>query len=326
MKKLLPIFIILCLLASCISEWDKALDKKSFSHKLIKKPHNVQKSQIIADFYSYNNNFELSIKWEKLNKTLKQYVQSDSATQVNWYLRFFEQTKPIAFPENMKHTQYFNEKFFSSTHHLQLFLKSTTLTNPILEKEMVIPFSLFSDFKKGNHSIIIELFATAVYKSDSSIKEIPISALTVRWKVDLEVPEIYQTTFYLKEILLQNDEKFSPKRMDFSFREGLPDIYWTIYIPAKNKKDFSNFYWRSKEATYAYDYLYSDTVYVYHYSPNDKLIIGVYDRDDFSNDDFIGNWFGSVQQLISDTFISLSFNHITSFKVKAQNVGCINCL
>jgi hypothetical protein len=175
---------------------------------------------------------------------------------------------------------------------------------------------------------VIELFAGISDSTDSlanytEVREIP--DFKFRWLVEIEMPPIYHTQITSNEILLQDDEKFSPRGMDFSFREGLPDIYWIINYPIDNQKHTGPLYWRSREAKYAVAYTYPDTIDFLHYSKKDRLFIGVYDRDDFSKDDFIGDWYGHFLTLYCDTFKSLSFDHITSFKIKATLKSCVNC-
>jgi hypothetical protein len=112
--------------------------------------------------------------------------------------------------------------------------------------------------------------------------------------------------------------------MDFSFRAGLPDIYWTVYFPAEGEDDFEYLYWRSYEATYATEYNSNDTVWLYHFSPEDDLKIGVYDRDDLSGDDYLGDWFGSLEKLGGGKFTEFDFDHVRRFGIKTESFGCIN--
>jgi hypothetical protein len=60
------------------------------------------------------------------------------------------------------------------------------------------------------------------------------------------------------------------------------------------------------------------------YHPKINLKIGVYDRDDLSRDDFLGDWFGSIKELESDSIKTLHFDNLKWFKIKAKQQGCIN--
>jgi hypothetical protein len=185
--------------------------------------------------------------------------------------------------------------------------------------------------KAGNHNIEGELYVKKFYGShyDKDSKEttdLEMECNSISGKVNfkIQVPEIYLTTIYGNGLELRNDETFTPRGMDFSFREGYPDIYWEIFYPAYSESDFSFPYWRSREATYSTGYSDNDTVYLYHFSADEKFKLGVYDRDDLSGDDYLGDWFGTIKGLESNTYKILKFDNLQWFKIKVKQEGCIN--
>jgi hypothetical protein len=325
MKKFFMFIFILFLFQSCISEWDKALDEKTLDYKWINKSSWCNKNNTEIKILDEVQKLHIFIKiydWEKL---MKDSIHLDSISEIKYYLRFFVDGKVATLPQELiKSYSYKTYKGKSNSLIIPLEIKTRAAND---EMEAYIPYLALKSVKKGKQHLYCELFAVkqSQFATDSPVVQKAIPQIKGRWDMQINMPEIYKTVIYSAGIFLENDKKFTPVGMDFSiFGSGLPDIYWTIFIPAHDSTDFSNFLWRSGEATNSYNYTDSDTVSVLHFSPKDGLIIGVYDRDDFSRDDFIGDWFGKISDITSDTFKSLAFDHITSFKIKAVQKGCVN--
>lgn len=344
MKLKLPFLLLLALISSCINEWDKELEKVKLKHTLINKHKNINKNEIEINIYQHPNKLEINFNLGPFKNF------STNTLFFDWYIRFFYNKRFITFPI------YFNTKFYNNENYkgkgqtIQFLVSANKKLTEQTTCTIEIPLYLFHEIKRGKQVIVAELFAKYKAHPDSSYMNefysdaIDISRkkrlenhdsvytnnpspnLSFRWLFEIDMPPIKRTQIVMKEIILQDDKNFSPRGMDFSFRDGLPDIYWTISYPVETFDDIKNLYWKSREAKYAYNYQYIDTIEILHLSKKDKLIFGVYDRDDFSRDDFIGDWYGHLLTLYSDTFKSLSFDYITSFKIKAKYKGCINCL
>ncbi|HOU98079.1 MAG TPA: hypothetical protein PLP65_04465 [Bacteroidales bacterium] len=323
MKNLLFIIVLFLLLHSCISEWDKALDKKNLKNTWLYNKGWLNKNNCKFDPFIYNSNFEINVELKGTRRLWEDSLLDDSVSNIKLYFRFYNAKGdiikvPAAFVANNLFKKYCGKGNF-----LQVPIE-VNFQNAFIKTQVTIPFILFKDMPSGENIIYVELYGTKYYQKEQFSEEVLVNGLKARWKLTFTMPEVYETILYTGGIFLQNDDKFSPVGMDFSFRLGLPDIYWTVFVPAKNKEDFSNYYWRSGEATYSMNYIDSDTVAIYTLSPKEKFIIGVYDRDDFSHDDFIGDWFGKLNELYSDTFKSIKFDHIDKLMIKATFNGCIN--
>lgn len=323
MKNLLFIFVSTLLFHSCISEWDKALDKENLPNTWVYNKAWLNKNNCKIDPSIYKSNFEINLEIKGTKRFWEDSLLDDSISNVKLYFRFYNAKGeiikvPTTFVKNSLYKKYCGKGNFLKI-PIDAYFQHT-----LINTQVNIPFILFKDLPSGENTIYLELFGTKYYQNELLSEEIIVNGLKARWKLTFSMPEIYETILYTGGIFLQNDDNFSPVGMDFSFKLGLPDIYWTIFVPAKNKEDYSNYYWRSGEATYSINYTDSDTVAIYTLNPKEKIIIGVYDRDDFSRDDFIGDWFGKLNELYSDTFKLLKFDHIETFKIKAKLNGCIN--
>ncbi len=324
MKHVLFFFMLVLLFSSCIEEWDKELSTKDLKTKLIYKHPSISKSKVKCYASVFDNKLQIKFKL----KPFDHLQLPERVLYYNWYLRFFYDGQVVRFPELLKQSTMYQKTILGRGNSLQYIVSTLNTLGNAYEFEMELPLMMLSQIKKGNSSFVIELFAGISDTKNSlanytEVLEIP--NFKFRWLVEIQMPPIYHTQITTHEIVLQDDEEFSPRGMDISLREGLPDIYWTINYPIDNKKHTGPLYWRSREAKYAVAYTYPDTIDFLHYSKKDRLFIGVYDRDDFSKDDFIGDWYGHFLTLYSDTFKSLSFDHITSFKIKATLKRCVNC-
>ncbi|NSW46331.1 MAG: hypothetical protein HPY79_11010 [Bacteroidales bacterium] len=322
MKRIITIFIVALTFYACIEEWDKALDKKVLINTWVYSNNWINENNSKLEPSVLNSNLEIEWTYKDFNK-LKDSILKDTNNDIQFYLRFFDEKGHIIMVPNVFQVNPVFNKYKASENYLMVRMDPTQ-KEPILRCKTKIPFILLSQLYAGNNKLFIELLAYEMMNQDSIVIKMPIHKIKARWQVFFEMPEINEIYIYTAGIYLQNDEKFSPVGMDFSFREGLPDIYWTIFANANDKNDFSNYYWRSNEVTYAYNYTDSDTVVLYTTSPNEKVILGVYDRDDFSHDDFIGDWFGKISDLFSNDYKVLTFDHIHKFYIKAKFNGCIN--
>ncbi|MCX7861905.1 MAG: hypothetical protein N2449_02800 [Bacteroidales bacterium] len=321
--KILFLLILSLMLVSCIEYWDNELKKKHINSELIYKPESVRRSEINLKTFIIDNSLQLKFNIGHF----KNLTFPDSVILYEWYVRFYFNSKIIHFPPLLNNTFLRKKEIIGIGNSLQFQLTNVLSNCSPCNVELNVPFYLFHEIKAGESPIVVELFAGFKTRADSLNFEPvkTIDGILFRWMMNIHIPKIYHTQIISKEILLQDDESFSPRGMDFSFRDGLPDIYWMITYPLEPEKPKGQLYWRSQEATYADKYTNTDTIDFLHYSKKERLIFSVYDRDDFSKDDFIGDWYGHFLSLYNDTFKSLTFDHVQSFKVKAINKGCINC-
>ncbi len=318
--KTIKLFFLVSIIffSSCIDEWDKFLDTKQLNYKIIDASDNFKDYSKIH-IEQYKNTITIKLHIKALIKSPKSSSKKD---KLSVYKRFKfnlydENNNKItidpAFNDNLtgsniiKHT---NLNFTSKDYNI-------VKTNDI---ELSIPLIYFYKLRHGKHKIKLRITTdneTIIdkFKNDQTNQNINLNF----WgniEFELNVPEIYKTTVCNDSIILQNDKDFSPVGMDFSFKSGLPDIYWQIvYNLDENNYEKIN---SNHEANYAVMYVYKDTLSFLHFKKPKELQIKVIDRDDLSPDDIIGVWNGSVNNLKSSNndYTTLKFNHIDKFKIK----------
>lgn len=331
MKNLLLSLFMSVLLFGCIGDWDRKLDEKYIDTKILGNTSFFSTKNVKLKISEYQKILTISLDY-KLSKDMKLPIDSfsgDTLTQTRFFLKLFCDGKPVQVDPKVFGYRGFSVTSPDTNHIIIPFKKQSIL--PIYHDEVELPLSVFHLLKTGKHNFEGELFITAFYGTNSDTTsnesvelEMPFHDINGKVRFIIDIPEIYLTTLYGDGLELRNDDKFSPVGMDFSFRLGYPDIYWEVFYPACSENDFSFPYWRSHEATYATEYSDKDTVYLYHFSPKDEFKIGVYDRDDLSRDDFLGDWFGSIKELESDSLKTLRFDNLKWFKIKVRQQGCIN--
>ncbi len=311
----ITIIFLFFLLTSCIDEWDRYLDTKQLNYNIISASDDFKNySKIHIEQYKNTLTIRLHIK-QLLNLSKK------NKDKISVYKRF----KFKLFDNNniIKIDPLFYKYFtgFDFINDTIIGYKSNdcdiTKTNEI---KFSIPLIYFYKLKNGEHKINLKITTDDEniidkLKSDKIKQNINID-YRANIIFNLNIPEIYETTICNDSIILQNDKYFSPKGMDFSFREGYPDIYWQIIYNLDNKNYES--IKSNHEANYATMYLYKDTISFIHLKNPGKIIIKVMDRDDLSPDDIIGIWKGDINKLEStkNTYKTLKFDHIDKFKIK----------
>ena len=148
---------------------------------------------------------------------------------------------------------------------------------------------------------------------------VPVSLLSFKAKFKINVPPIFKTTLYGHGIELRNDSVYSPVGMDNTiWNSSYPDIYWTISYP-----DYEH-YCSSDYQTSTAHYDLKDTFYLYHYTPNDSISIGVWDHDNLSRDDYIAYKRFSINQFQQNKIARFAFDNVKEFQLKVVRQGFIN--
>ncbi|MBI5540568.1 MAG: hypothetical protein HY951_10955 [Bacteroidia bacterium] len=331
MRNIIVIIVMGLFFTGCVGEWDRKLDEKQISTEIFGTTSTFSTKNVRLKVNEYDNILTITIDY-KLPKNFSFPVDSfygDTLTETRFYLRLLCDGKPITLNRNVLGYRGFYDSASDTSVLIIPFKKQ--LIYPTYHDEVKFSMAVFHMLKAGNHKIDGELFITKFYgshydKETKETTELEVDNNDISGKVNfkIKVPEIYLTTIYGNGLELRNDDKFSPRGMDFSFREGYPDIYWEIFYPAYGESDFTFPYWRSKEATYATGYSDKDTIYLYHFSNNEEFKIGVYDRDDLSGDDYLGDWFGTIKDIESNTYKRLKFDNLQWLEIKAKQQGCIN--
>ncbi len=197
------------------------------------------------------------------------------------------------------------------------------------ELKIQIPFYAFHNLKKGKQVLELSMSQT-VFTDEKTIQKpgsyreyihlyATQSFFNARVKFDLNVPAIYRSVIYGQGLVLVNDSTFSPAGMDNTlWKSSYPDIYWTIIYP-KNA-----FYAQTPFESSTDKYVAHDTFNLYHYYLNDSIGFGVYDHDNLSRDDWMGDWWGSLNNLEKTEYRRLKFDHIHHFDLKVKDGGMVN--
>lgn len=327
------LILSLVILTGCIGEWDRKLDEKKVNVKVVSTDKVFTKKNLRVSINEYKNNLDIGLM-VKLPKGFKFPVDSfynDTLYETKMFMSLSENGKPITIDQNIEGYAFLKD--IADSNEIVLEFNKSDLVYAPYKSKISVPMFLFHNLKSGKHTIQAGVFIKSFYGTHYDAEtgshediEIPCFLNIGNIEFELDVPDIYLTVIYGNGIMLRDDKTFSPRGMDFSFREGLPDIYWEIFYPHKSSSRESKPYWRSMEATYAYNYLQQDTVYLYHYGDNKTIKIGVYDRDDFSRDDFIGDWEGKIKELEfeNEMFGKIKFDNVESFEIKAKASGKIN--
>ena len=331
MKNQLFVLLFLLFLTGCVGDWDRKLDEKTIKTEFSDNTNFFSTKNVRLKLKEYKNTLSITLDYKK-PKDFVFPVDSfygDTLTETRFFLKLSCNGSPVLIDKNVAGYRGFNGTLEEKEYFILPFKKQHATST--YHDEIQVPLNFFHTLKAGKQNIEGELFVNAFYgthydtTSNEKVNlEIPFHQIHGKIKFTLDVPEIYQTVLYGYGLELRNDEGFSPAGMDFSFRQGYPDVYWEIYFPAKSEGDYTFPYWRSHEATYSTGYHSFDTIVLYHFSPDDEFKIGVYDRDDLSRDDFIGDWFGPLNKFVTDSTKTIKFDNLAWFSMKAVNKGVIN--
>jgi hypothetical protein len=165
--------------------------------------------------------------------------------------------------------------------------------------------------------LYVDSLDDSTYHDVRNFIKAPLISATLKFR--LNIPKIFKTTLYGHSIELRNDSVYSPLGMDNTiWNSSLPDVYWTVDFPDQEFYCSSDY----QKSTYMYDA--KDTFYLYHYTPYDSIMIGVWDHDNLSRDDYISYERFSLGKFRSNEISSFSFDNIKEFKLKVVRQGYIN--
>ena len=305
-KRLFFIFFgIVLFLPSCVNDVIEYFDSESYSVRVIKSSELFDKFGNVS-VSSYNQILTIKIK----ANLPERYFPKDSSGEEMNKTRFFV----ALFPDADMHYGEEDSFLIAGKNHVFVSDIKTMKGN----KAFVVKIPLYDFFyvPHGKHKIYFKILQQKFYHEFYN-EEKDTSLVWAILETEIKVPEIYKTTLCTDSIILRDDDTFLPRGMDFSFREGLPDIYWFFsYDAVGNDKFLQTFY--SREATYSVAYPYADTISFLHYKNLNQFKISVWDRDDFSKDDFIGDWEGSADEIIpvDKPYCNLTFDNISRMKIK----------
>lgn len=192
-----------------------------------------------------------------------------------------------------------------------------------------IPMHVFHNLKQGKQSISLRIWQNTFKGTGHEIRTkhnvnkyanyATKCLFDATLNFELQIPEIYKSKAIGYGLELKNDSTFSPAGMDNTiFQSSYPDIYWTLYYPT------DKFYAQTAYQKSTDTYTASDTFDVYHYYMNDSLGIGVFDHDNWSRDDGIGFWNGSMDYLRREPHRRFAFGNIKWFDIKFEKAKIVN--
>lgn len=291
----------------------------------------VKKKYISFNLDSMNNNLRLIIyfNFPKMFHFPIKKEFADTLTETAFLVELKADGKTI-FSE-------YKQKGMMTNVLAPLTLKTDTVNLIHSSNEIiVIPFYAFHTLKQGNHNVEIKITQGVVRSNhdnkvkyyDQTFKHIsdkyvrfhanfPLIDVSLNCKIN--IPAIYQTVLYNKNIEVKNDSTFNPYSSDNTiWRSSLPDMYWEVYYP-NEKPYFSSHYVGSTT-----QYTNYDTVNLYHYCMADTLGFGVFDHDNLSKDDCLGYKQFGLKSIIKNKWLVTTFDYIKVFSIKADYKGVVN--
>lgn len=233
----------------------------------------------------------------------------------------------------------YHNNYFGYNHWVQekvLYTSDTLDMRYLRPVEFEIPLYAFNKLKRGTNSIELhcrqDLFCSpsrftkleidpathdSSYRSIRNYAHASLIAFTAKFNV--HVPQIFKTAIYGYGIELRNDSVYSPAGMDNTiWNSSYPDVYWTISFPEDEFYCSSDY----QKSTGFYDL--KDTFYLYHYSPNDSITLGVWDHDNLSRDDYIAYKRFSLNNFPQNKTVKFPFGNIKAFEIKVVRDFAIN--
>lgn len=253
----------------------------------------------------------------------------DTLTRTAFNFEFYSNNKVILSDYRIfKNTFRYYHDTLPTARDLKVSTDTINLKNDN-ELEFKIPFWAFHNLKKGKQTIEMAMWQTTftdekrLIKSDSNSYYIHLlqvrPMINARVKFDLNIPAIYKSVVIGKGLILQNDKDWSPVGMDNTiWKSSLPDIYWTIVYPQ------NQYYVQTPYEPSTDRYMAHDTFSLYHYLNADSVGFNVFDHDNLSRDDWMGSWWGSINELEKKEIKRLKFDHIRQFDVSVKAMGVIN--
>ncbi len=324
----LPIFF-----SGCIQSFDDWLRTNEIEYKRTVITKSFSKEFASFELSQLNNEFIISFEWKK-PKDFHFPVHpetGDTLYAATFKLSFYENKKII--PANSIHLPSKEYDWMLDSSQVIIETKPASIFYGY-RNTIKIPMYIFHSLKKGKHEITMELaqtkFTYSNYKNKYENNKIPeISASEIKGSLtfQLTIPEIMQSVFYMNGLELQNDSAWSPTGMDFYiWGSGYPEVFWQVFYPAEHERDLSSPIHLSTETYNTTNWLGHDTIIFYHYNNNEKIIIGVYDADMLSRNDWIGDWYGPIQSLATrrGAYKRISFDHVAWFEVRIETMGTVN--
>lgn len=315
-----------------VNNYDKHFNARNFSVKVDSVFDNMlgvrcnitvpQSINLYNDSLRTDSNFVLCVKYTFFSNEKVLYT-NQLFTKPNWGYK-------AIYSDDYNLNCHFSDtlRTFRGEDSLLYILKMINKNGNNLSYELksVFPYYIFNKLPKGKHNIKLNItvFIPALLTDSSStiLKQATRgkNILKANAKFVLNMPEVYNTSFYIDTLLLKDDETFNPHQMDFKlFGPGLPDMYWSLTYPYTSKhiidEDYSNInstYYESNTYRNIIAWPVKDSLILYFYSPKDSVLISIVDEDVLSGDDYISTWCGTVK----DISATKNLENIEMFEIK----------
>jgi hypothetical protein len=211
-----------------------------------------------------------------------------------------------------------------------------------------VPFYFFSSVAAGTKAIQVRIYQDEFFSEMHSVKKlnpkiqemheatngsnlydsievtyrntITQRLLDLQLSFRINIPKIYSSTFICKKITLQNDKDWNPTGSDFTlFKSSYPDLYFETFFPGERFLMHTS---RIQKSTGEWNI--GDTSEIIYYSDKDILGLSILDHDNFSKDDVISKWEGSIEELKKSQNTPIKFGHITAFEAEFENTKARN--
>ncbi len=329
-SRILFFLIGICSVWGCIRETSvKVAIPKPVNYTVTEKSAFFHRKNMSFSIDSLNNKLFIHLTINELQKAFPFPVNTkykDTLTKTAFNFDFYHNGKPVLSDYKLlKATLLWNKECTMSGLNLHCDTIDLRVRNELL---LEVPYYAFHNIRKGKQTLELRMWQDTftdrldVLEKDGSYSSHRLSEkkslLNAKVKFDILLPAIYQTTVYGQGLVLRNDSTFSPLGMDNTvWKSSYPDIYWALVYP-KGK-----FYAQTAYESSTDHYVGLDTFTLYHYYEKDSVGFHVYDHDNLSRDDFMGDWWGTLKD--TDTLSkSIDFDNVKTFRFKLKKRGLIN--
>lgn len=335
----IPVILSSLILTSCLGLFNSESKPKPVDFEISDKSPLTQDDYFKLEIDSFRNEllFRIRITNEMAEFQFPKDKEGHFLSGTAFHIAFLCNNKPIegagltgknSTYNYFGYNKWLEKEVFYNTDTLDLFSAHTI--------EFRLPMYAFNKLKSGTTEMEMscsqKLFCSGstfgkqfidAEKHDTVMRYIrnyvPASLLSFKAKFKINVPRIFKTSIYGYGIELRNDSVYSPAGMDNTiWNSSYPDVYWTINFPKDDYYCSSDY----QKSTALYDA--KDTFYLYHYTPNDSISIGVWDHDNLSRDDYISYETFSLNQFPQNKNYSFGFKNVKKFDMRVVKEGYVN--
>lgn len=279
--------------------------------------------------------FEFNIKAFEKNEIPVSATKQDTFSESIFFVEYYFNNQPIKVDPEMLENFY----AFNSTYKLMSDSSLKFKSDPIKLKyqnktSISIPIYLLKNYKADETGAITikvwqDYFLANEKMITQKIMNVPVNKyvrdtlhktlISAEYNFAFTMPVVYKSEIICDSIILQNDKNWSPAGSDNTlWKSTYPDIYFSI-ANLYGQRESSSVVEHSTDT-----FTYGDSLSLYHYKTNESFYIDVWDHDNLSKDDLLGEWEGSLAKFENNKTYVLKFGHIAKFYFRKRTLGKLN--